>query len=414
MRRNILVFLVLLLILIPVGITLAKSNQPTGFTEIHSYAQLLQDYAVATPQQPIRILIVPGHEPGYGGAEYQGVYERELTVEIADQLAAYLRQNPKLQVIVARSTTAWNPDIGDYFDSQWRSIQKFVTTQKKGMAKLTKKGTIETRSSDEQVDHAKAPDDVALRLYGIGKWANENDIDVVVHLHINDTPDHGPNDPSPNSGFAVYVPDAQYGNAAASRPLGEAIARYLSAMNATSSLPIENQGVVEDQDLIALGANGTLFIPSVLIEYSYITESKLTHPEVRSVVTNDFAYDTYLGIQSYLQNPVVAHYPTTSLPHVFMDTPEAKSSSPDAYALQAALHIAGFYPVATTTPAHAGQPATTTPRTLADCPISGLMGPCTIDGIRAFQVAHGWKPTGSLGPLTRAALNAQFATGVAQ
>ncbi len=414
MKRNILVFLVLLLILIPVGISLAKSSQPTGFTEQVSYNDLLYKYSLASTQRPVRVLIVPGHEPGFGGAVYQGVYERELTVEIADQLAAYLRQNPKLQVIVARSNTAWNPDLASYFSLHWDDIQKFVASQKKAMAKLVKKGAVETRSSDEQVDHATAPDDVALRLYGIGKWANENDIDFVVHLHINDTPDHGPDNPSANSGFAVYVPDAQYGNAAASRPLGEAIARRLAAMNATSTLPIENQGVVEDQDLIALGANGTVFIPSTLIEYSYITESKFTHPEVRATVTKDFAYETYLGIQDYLQNPVAAQYPTASLPHTFSSTPVQNASSPDAYALQAALHVAGFYPVATTTKAHAGQPATTTPRTLADCPISGLMGPCTVDGIDAFQKVHGWAPTGTLGPRTRAALNALFGTGAAR
>jgi hypothetical protein len=173
MRRNILIFLVLLLMLVPVGISLAKSNQPTGFTETHSYADLLQKYATAADTgKKVRILVVPGHEPDFGGAEYQGVYEREITAEIGAQLATYLSRNPRFEVVTARSATGWNPILADYFSSDWKEIQKFVADQKKLMAKMIKKGTVETRSEDEQVDHAAAPDDVALRLYGIGKWAN--------------------------------------------------------------------------------------------------------------------------------------------------------------------------------------------------------------------------------------------------
>ncbi|HWU24271.1 MAG TPA: hypothetical protein VN086_00785, partial [Candidatus Paceibacterota bacterium] len=253
MKRSLMIFFIAILalsIVVPASLAYAKTKKSqVGATP--TTEQLEQKYADAAANgKKVRILIVPGHEPQYGGTEYKGVYEREIAVEVANQLATYLAQNPRLDVVVARDNDAWNSDLTNYFENDWDSIQKFVENQKAYFEKQLDKGKVTERNSDDQVAHATAPDDVALRLYGIGKWANDNDVDLVLHLHMNDAPDHGPNDPSQNSGFAVYVPDAQYGNAATSRPVGEAIAARLSALNATSTLPIENKGVVEDQELI--------------------------------------------------------------------------------------------------------------------------------------------------------------------
>lgn len=383
----------------------ALAKTPTGFEESVSASDVRQAYVDAgVGGEKVRILVVPGHEPTYGGAVYQGVYEREINVEIADKLAQLLRQNPRYDVIVARTNQDWNEDLADYFDDEMRDIKKFVTAQKKLMAKLERKGDVEIRGDEDRVDHAAAPDDVALRLYGINRWANENDVDLVLSIHTNDAPDHGEDSPSAYSGFAVYVPDSQYGNAAASRPIAESVAARIAMMNATSTLPVENAGVVEDQELIAIGAYGTLRVPSVLVEYSYITEPKFTHPEVRKTVTDDFAYETYLGLQDFFKDPVPAKYPTLSLPYVFTETPMVGSSSPMAYSLQAGLHTLGFYPPATTTATTTlGSLASTTP--FNSCSISGFMDTCTVDAINAFQKSRGFEQTGALGPKTRAALN---------
>ncbi|MDB5190200.1 MAG: hypothetical protein JWN49_526 [Parcubacteria group bacterium] len=391
----------------------SKPSFASSSTPTRTVAELQQKYAAtAVNGQKVRILIVPGHEPNFGGAEYQGIYEREITVQIADQLATYLGQNPKLQVIVARSNTGWNLDLTNYFFNDWVDIQSFVEAKKQAMQNSIMNGSVQQRSIDDQVDHSAAPTDVALRLYGINKWADENNIDLVIHLHINDTTDHGPDSPSANSGFAVYVPDSQYGNASTSLPIGKAIAARLAAMNATSSLPVENKGVVPDQDLIAIGAYDTLSVPSVLIEYSYITEPKLTHTEVLATVAKDFAYETYLGVQDFFKDSVRTAYPTASLPFVFTGTSTMGSSSPAAYSLQTGLHILGFYPTASSTLSAALAQVTnnssSTPTLFNLCGISGLMDGCTVDAINAFQKSHGWKPTGKLGPQTIAALNARF------
>ncbi len=408
MKRTLFSLLAIILlasIVIPASLTFAKSSTSKKTLPTPTAQALQQKYADATAKDKIRILVVPGHEPDFGGAVYQGVYEREIVVETADQLADYLRQNPRFEVIVARSDTAWTDELANYFDNEWTSIQKFVSDKKKAMEKLIKRGTVTTRSDDEQVDHATAPTDSALRLYGISKWADENDIDLVVHLHVNDTTDHGPNDPSAYSGYAVYVPDSQYGNASTSKVLGIAIANHLSAMNATSTLPIEDQGVVEDQQLIALGAYDTLYVPSVLVEYAYITEPRFNHPEVRATVTKDYAYETYLGIQDFFKDPVTVKYPTATLPYTFTGSETMGSSSPGTYALQAALHTLNFYPTyASTTPANVRLAAPT----LTMCPIDGVMGPCTTNAVEAFQIAKGIKTTGTLNPQTLFALNTLF------
>ncbi len=396
--------LTLVFVAMPVPFTDARSKSATP-----TAAELRALYSgAAQGGEKVRILVVPGHEPGNGGAEYQGIYERELTVDIADQLASYLGKNPRIEVIVARSDTGWNEDLSGYFEEEWKDIERFVEDRKETMRKMMKRGKITERTSENQVPHAAAPSGVALRLYGINKWANENDVDLVVHLHANDALDHGPDTPGANSGFAVYVPDPQYGNASTSRAVAEAIEPRLSAMSATSTLPVENRGIVPDQELIALGAFNTLAVPSVLIEYAYITEPRFTHPEVRDTVLQDFAYETYLGIQDFFKDPVVMRFGTASLPFTFAESslPETGSSSPETYALQAALHSIDLYPTyATTTPENARIALPT----LTACPIDGVMGPCTVNAIEQFQISNGWQTTGTLGPKTVAALNARFA-----
>jgi N-acetylmuramoyl-L-alanine amidase/peptidoglycan hydrolase-like protein with peptidoglycan-binding domain len=408
MKRSTFVTLTLLLVLsviIPATLVYANS-QKTSDTSTASVGQLVQKYASANSGKKIRILIVPGHEPGFGGAEYQNTYEREITVSIADELAAYLRTNPRYEVLISRSNTNWNDALSTYFQQHWSDIQTFVTEHKLAFTKSIDSGRTQQRAESDQVTHAIAPDDVALRLYGINEWTNDTDVDLVVHIHINDSPDHTENDPSQNSGFAVYVPDSQYGNAATSRPLGEAIASRLSILISTSTLPVENKGVVEDQQLIALGAYDTLSVPSALIEYSYITEPQILHPEVRALVTKDYAYETYLGIQDFFKDPVLPSYPTASLPFMFVSTTNpVGSASPTTYVLQIALHLLGFYP---TLPSTIPPTVRLMAPSLTTCPINGIMGPCTRDGLEAFQRAKGLRITGTLDEDTARSLTTLF------
>lgn len=407
----------------------------------------------------IKILIAAGHEPGYGGAVYQGVYEREIVAEIANELAKELRANPAYEVIVTRDGNKWNSSLSKYFKKEKKDIQSFVKKQKRAFAKLVKKGDVRKPSSGDQVDHAAAPDDVALRLYGINKWANENDIDLVVNLHINDAPDHGANEPSKHHGYAVYVPDSEFGNSKTSKELGRAVAKRLSKLSGVSTLPGESAGVVEDQELIAMGANGTLNVPSVLIEYGYISEPRFTLPEHRRTVTKDAAYQTYLGIQDFFGDPVekprrVAKLPTTwpkpvivtPVPPIATTTvpvPVVATTTPVVPAILPALPAATTTPVLPVTPVPTPAPLACTPFTETVMPaksetdidttgavkrlqtilakdkilypeglVTGYFGPATLRAVQAFQrknniVSSGTPETtgyGAVGPKTATAL----------
>ena len=85
--------------------------------------------AAAANNRPIRILIVPGHEPDFGGTQFDGVYERDVVVTIADKLAAYLSANKHYTVMVARGATAWNPALQVYFDTHEKDIVAFQQQQ---------------------------------------------------------------------------------------------------------------------------------------------------------------------------------------------------------------------------------------------------------------------------------------------
>jgi len=388
--RTIALFLIAAFALSPAH-TFAAKKKEKGFPVTASASDLREAYE----DEEIRILIVPGHEPGYGGAVYMGVYEREIVVDIANQLAAELRKDGNVdEVIVARTNTSWHRDLSRYFDRNMKKIERFVEDHKEEMQEKLSKGAVRPLAEGNQVEHSKAPTDVALRLYGINKWANENKIDLVINLHVNDAPDHGPTTPGANSGYAIYIPDPQFGNGKASRPVASAIAERLNDFTATSTLRIENKGVAEDQTLIAVGANNTLEVPTVLIEYGYITESRMLAPALRKPLAADFAHQTYLGLTDFFTGKKPAGNSTKILPYRWSKDLLVGSTSVDAYALQVALRTLNLYPP--------------TESSLVSCPISGVMNECTQVALKAYQKKENLKETGMLDSRTRASLNAKF------
>lgn len=336
----------------------------------------------------VQILIVPGHQPESGGTEFGTIHERDLVVEIAEALAEHLRKNPHYDVMISRTGEEWHPTLLQYFASSKEKIAAFREVQAREMATHVASGRFVLE--EEQVYHPAAPSAAALQLYGINLWASEQSYDLTIHLHLNDYAGRPWNRPGRYDGFAVYVPDRQYSNAATSRALGEAVSARLSRYHATSTLPMEDQGVVADRELIAVGANNSADSAALLIEYGYIYEPQFTVDTVRKAALEDYAYQTYLGIQDFLQDPVKDRYGARELP----EWEEARfgegARGPGIYALQTALRYLGYYPPAG--------------RNFSDCPISGILGSCTTTALKAFQHAEGIEETGNLGPKTRRAL----------
>lgn len=381
--------------------SLHAATKKTAFEEAVSVSDLKAAYANATAGgDKVRVLVVPGHEPDYGGAQYSGYYERELAVDLSEKIATELRTDPNFEVLVARGMTGWNDDFDRYFDRSMSSVKKFVDEHKKAMKKLLKKGKLE--ENEEQASHNAAPDDVALRLYGITKWANDHEVDLMIHVHLNDTGGHTDTTPGAYSGLTIYVPDKQYGNAKASRAVAEPVFEALNELNATSTLPIEDKGIVEDQELIALGAYNTSEVPSILLEYGYIYEPKFTEEAVRPTVFTDMAFGTANGVKDFFGANVSNKYPTKVLPYTWTtdvtatSTTASTTASVGLYALQAALHELGFYPPSQTS--------------LINCPIDGVMRDCVTNALKDYQTSKSLEATGALGPATRNALNAVFSS----
>jgi N-acetylmuramoyl-L-alanine amidase len=349
------------------------SHKPKTVTEIRSHYT-----AVSPVQKKVRILIVPGHEPDFGGAEFGTLKERDMAVELSEDLAQFLRNDSHYEVILTRDTHGWNQKFSEYFQNNWNSIIEWQKASHDEVSHLISIGA-QTRSTPKVI-HNSAPKDVAYRLYGITKWSNENNIDIVIHVHFNDYPRRQTKLPGEHSGFAIYVPASQYGNSATTKAVADTIFKRLGKYDPVSDLPGESTGIVDEPDLIAIGANNTADAASMLIEYSYIYEPRLTNTDIRSLVLKDMAFQTFLGLQDFFDpHNVVSKtgaYDTLIIPHSWISPLKGNNAAAtDVFALQTALLVGGEYPPSN--------------KSKNDCPRSGTIGACTRAALDSFQNKYG-------------------------
>ncbi|MBP6858525.1 MAG: N-acetylmuramoyl-L-alanine amidase [Candidatus Pacebacteria bacterium] len=362
-------------------------------------AELQKKYTVDAERgkAKIRVLLMPGHEPGYGGAEYGDLKERDLTVQLAQELSGFLGSNSKYEVIIPRDGKAWNPTFQNYFTNSWDSIIEWQKAHKE--ESLRRVAQFGSQDFVPKVHHNTAPSNVAYRLYGITKWSNENAVDIAIHVHFNDYPGHGWMTPGEYSGFSIYVPEAQYLNSTTTRAIAQTVFKRLAKYNAVSDHQGESGGIVDERELIAIGANNTADAASLLIEYAYIYEPQIVDPEARTLAIKDLAYQTYLGLEDFFHQGkttvAAASYDTLMLPHTWgASFSETAASVRDVYALQTALLLDGVYPPGS--------------RNKNDCPRTGKIGPCTREAVKAFQDKHGLGGTGIIGPKTVEKLNGLY------
>ena len=280
-----------------------------------------------------------------------------------------------------------------YFKNNWDEIVTFLKDSKGEMIHQVNKGEI--KKIDRGIIHNNAPKDVAIRLFGINKWNNENHIDIAIHIHLNDYPRDNTSSAGKYSGISIYIPERQYMNSTTTNAIASTIFKRLSKYNAISNMPIENSGVVEEQDLIAIGVNNTLDAPSMLIEYGYIYEPQFSDPSVRESTLRDLAFQTYLGIQDFFGsgNDVSLAYDTLALPYSWKeDTDKNSKNKTEVFALQTALMLEGMYPPKD--------------KSKNDCPRTGKFGPCTANALNSFQNRYGIKnETDVVGEQTKKILN---------
>lgn len=330
---------------------------------------LLNRYAASK----VNILVVPGHDPVDTGGQYRDMNESDFTLAIGKKVTEYLKTDPRFSVASARNfkTGDYEPQFADYFTAQKDVIRSFRDTLRDRMRNFLSGGLVQNTSLNY---HGFANDRISVKLYGINKWANEHNVDLVLHLHLNNYPRPALSQPGQYRGFAIYVPDSQYPNAEASREIAQAVSRRLKARTNVSTLPQEQNGIVEDLDLIAVGSNGSREGASLLIEYGYLYESLFTNPDTRDAILQELAYQTYQGIEDYFRKSDVTNtaHNTTLLPFYWQYPMRfGTDAGGDVLALQSALNREGLYPP----PEH----------TFFDCPMNGSFGPCTEEAVKQFQ-----------------------------
>ncbi len=357
-------------------------------------AELQTKYS--TPERKVRVLIVPGHEPNFGGTEFGNLKEREMNVELAKYLGEFLKNNDHYDVMLARDNADWSPTFTKYFKDNWESIVAFLRDNRNETLHLIEVGKV--IKATDKIYHNKARSDVALRLYGINKWENENAIDIAIHIHFNDYPRKNVSSSGKYSGFTIYIPERQYANNPTTKAVADKVFLRLAKYNGVSNLPIEDDGVVEEQDLIAIGAYNTTNSASMLIEYGYIYEPQFASEDVRHRTLKDLAFQTYLGLQDFFGsgNDVSFAYDTLMLPHEWRsEMTKSNNTTEDVLALQSALLVDGVYP---------GEG-----NTKNDCPRTGRIGPCTLGAIESFQKKYDIRgERGKVGEQTRKILNDRY------
>jgi len=243
----------------------------------------------------IKILLVPGHEPNFGGTEFGKLKERDMNVDLAIELKNNLESNRRFEVILTRDKDNWNPELEKYFNDNWEVIKDFTKLKKTEMNLLIAEGRVEKVSSG--VRHNTALGDVAYRLFGINRWSRDANIDVLIHIHFNDYPRAQTYLPGKHRGFAVYIPDKQYSNSVATKEIATNIFKRLEEFFVVSDLPKEDVGIIESQDLIAIGQSNSLDAASILIEYGYIYRPQFAGQVSRESAFDKMARQTYLGLE---------------------------------------------------------------------------------------------------------------------
>ncbi|MCX6712456.1 MAG: N-acetylmuramoyl-L-alanine amidase [Candidatus Vogelbacteria bacterium] len=267
---------------------------------IKKYTSSSNNLTSNTAVTKIKILIVPGHEPDFGGAEYKNLKERDLNLALAEKLKILLTQNPKFEVIMTRDTNGWNPVIKNYVDGNKKEIQAWVTSKKKEMDRLIDNGQVTEVKAE--MGHANASTNSATLLYGVNKWAAENKVDIALHLHFNDNPKY---QGKPNyAGFSIYVPEKQYVNSVPSKILAKDLMAELSKIQKVSTMKAESAGVIEDQELIAIGSHNIIDSLSILTEYAYIYEDFLQSAPSRNLFLDQAAASTAKAINNFFDSRV--------------------------------------------------------------------------------------------------------------
>ena len=250
----------------------------------------------ANATTPIKILLVPGHDNDISGAQYGNIKEADMNLNLATRIYNILRKDKRFEVHITRKIGGYTKEFEDYFSLHDDEIVAFQESSKKKQEDNITNGSFIEK---ENPPHNKASEDMAIKLYGINKWANDNKMSAVIHIHFNDYPRLDKWTKGKYKGFAIYTPDTQMINWVGSGEIASKIFTQLKKKYAISNYEKESSGIVHDQSLIALGSNGTLIesVRSILIEYGYIY--RFPTKKTRFTAYTNMTNLTVTGIKNY-------------------------------------------------------------------------------------------------------------------
>lgn len=259
----------------------------------------------------IKILVVPGHDNEYPGAIAGSkgatggiIRETDLNLKIAGYLKSFLEQETAFEVYTTRdasfikNNTENNQDKNGYTDYFQKYLDEniFTVLDYKDLYKKATENRSKSNSkkTSKVVEHVPAPGEMLYRLYAVNKFMEDNQIDIAIHIHLNDYAGRNVTD-GQYKGFSIYVPDNSLRNGKQSQELAKYIAKAVDDKFKYSDNPIEKNKIILGNELIANGSNNTTQAASVLIEYGYIYEKQFQDDEV----LKSAAEQTYLGIKNY-------------------------------------------------------------------------------------------------------------------
>jgi len=351
--------------------------------------------ATETENEIIRILLVPGHDKKSVGGQYLNLTEEKINLTLSKELMQLFKNDTEFDIVVTRDENGYSDFLNTYIDDNKLSIESFYKEKQEAIEQLVERGLFEWPDGPH---HASASSEMVLRLYGINKWANENDVDIILNLHFNDDPERrSHHDRGKYEGFAIYVPNTQYDNSIASKSLANKIFEKLHTYYPISNLPQEKSGIVESHKLIAIGSYNTLNIPSVVIEYGYLYEPQFDNEITREASIQHLALQTYLGVHEFFENYNVESANRQKERKVFDELLREDNNlvyglrtNKSVFTLQALLAYLGQYP-----------PQEYTKR---QCVLDGDFGKCTESAIKEFQKEYSLVIDGSVGSETKVKL----------
>lgn len=303
MKRFFTIFFILLAIFITWLLPNEHGDYPVALE--HLVSQVFRE--TVTPESiknryqtgELTILLVPGHDLQYPGAISGNLREADLTLALAARIKTDIEDIGGWRVLTTRNliTGEYESEFATYFEREQVAINSFRSQLRAKFASLVASGEI--ASPAQTVYHNFAPPEVSTRLYGINRWANDHGVDLTLHIHLNDYP--GRRGVPKYRGFSIYIPERQLPNARVSRDLAEAIQHELALVAPASNFPGEVGSPVEDQELIAVGSNGSRTSASFLIEYGYIYEPRFANATLRSKTLDVLAERTAIALKNYFK-----------------------------------------------------------------------------------------------------------------